>query len=88
MVVFLGAKGAKLYHLILMSIAMLVIGWVFLFESYTFFWIPFLALIPLFLHLITVIRNSDPKQLDYELKKVALSTFLLSVLIFITLYIE
>ena len=70
-----------------MSIAMLVIGWVFLFESYTFFWIPFLALIPLFSHLITVIKNSDPKQLDPELKKVALSTFLLSVLIFITLYI-
>ena len=87
MVVFLGAKGAKRYHLILMSIAMLVIGWVFLFESYTFFWIPFLALIPLFSHLITVIKNSDPKQLDPELKKVALSTFLLSVLIFITLYI-
>jgi len=39
------------------------------------------------LHLITVIKNSDPKQLDPELKKVALSTFLLSVLIFITLYL-
>jgi len=85
--VFLGAKGAKRYHLILMSIGIIVVLCVFLFENYTYFWIPFLALIPLFFHLITIIKNSNLKQLDDELKKVAFSTFFLSVLIFITLYI-
>ena len=85
--VSLGAKGAKRYHLILMSIVIIVVLCVFLFENYTYFWIPFLALITLFFHLITIIKNSNPKQLDDELKKVAFSTFFLSVLIFITLYI-
>ncbi|MDG1023361.1 MAG: 1,4-dihydroxy-2-naphthoate octaprenyltransferase [Flavobacteriaceae bacterium] len=87
LVVILGSKGAKRYHLILMGIAILLIGRVFLLESYALFWIPFIALIPLSLHLRIVIKNSDPKQLDPELKKVALSTFLLSILIFITLFI-
>ncbi|MDA9365335.1 1,4-dihydroxy-2-naphthoate octaprenyltransferase [Flavobacteriaceae bacterium] len=87
MVVFLGAKRAKMYHIILMVLAIILFVGVFLSNIYTFFWIPFLALIPFFLHLIAVIKNSDPKQLDPELKKVALSTFMLSVLIFITLYI-
>ena len=39
------------------------------------------------MHLIRIIKISDPKQFDPELKKVALSTFFLSVLIFITLLI-
>ena len=85
--VLLGAKAAKRYHFILIGCAMLLITIVFLIASYTFFWIPFIALIPLIMHLIKVIKISDPKQFDPELKKVALSTFFLSVLIFITLLI-
>ena len=85
--VLLGAKAAKRYHFILIGSAMLLITTVFLIASYTFFWIPFIALIPLIMHLIRVIKISDPKQFDPELKKVALSTFFLSVLIFITLLI-
>jgi 1,4-dihydroxy-2-naphthoate octaprenyltransferase len=85
--VLLGAKAAKRYHFILIGCAMLLITIVFLIASYTFFWIPFIALIPLIMHLIKVIKISDPKQFDPELKKVALSIFFLSVLIFITLLI-
>ena len=86
-VLLLGAKAAKRYHFILIGSAILLITTVFLITSYTFFWIPFIALIPLIMHLIMVIKISDPKQFDPELKKVALSTFFLSVLIFITLLI-
>lgn len=39
------------------------------------------AYIPLTLHLIRVHKNQDPKLLDPELKKLALSTFALSVLL-------
>ena len=85
--VLLGAKAAKRYHFILIGSAMLLITTVFLIASYTFFWIPFIALIPLIMHLIRVIKISDPKQFDPELKKLALYTFFLSVLIFITLLI-
>ena len=87
LVVLLGAKAAKRYHFILIGSAMLLITIVFLITSCTFFWIPFIALIPLIMHLIRIIKISDPKQFDPELKKVALSTFFLSVLIFITLLI-
>ena len=87
LVVLLGAKTAKRYHFILIGSAMLLITIVFLITSCTFFWIPFIALIPLIMHLIRIIKISDPKQFDPELKKVALSTFFLSVLIFITLLI-
>ncbi len=47
------------------------------FDQYLFL----LAYIPLTKHLITVSKNQNPKLLDPELKKLALSTFLLSVLL-------
>jgi 1,4-dihydroxy-2-naphthoate octaprenyltransferase len=36
-------------------------------------------------HLITVYRNKEPRALDPELKKLAISTFLLSVLLALSL---
>ena len=47
------------------------------FDQYLFI----LAYIPLTKHLITVYKNQNPKLLDPELKKLALSTFLLSILL-------
>jgi len=43
-----------------------------------------LGVFPLLFHLLSVIKNKDPKTLDPELKKVALATFALSLLIFIS----
>ena len=40
-----------------------------------------LAYIPLIKHLNTVYKNQDPRALDPELKKLALSTFALSILL-------
>ncbi|MBV5283951.1 MAG: hypothetical protein JZU53_16130, partial [Paludibacter sp.] len=40
-----------------------------------------LAYIPLTKHLITVRKNQEPRALDPELKKLALSTFVLSILL-------
>jgi 1,4-dihydroxy-2-naphthoate octaprenyltransferase len=40
-----------------------------------------LAYIPLTKHLITVYKNKVPRDLDPELKKLALSTFALSILL-------
>jgi len=81
-VVQIGGKKAKIYHFSLIIIAMIsVIVFAFLsdynFDQYLFL----LAYIPLTKHLITVYKNQDPKLLDPELKKLALSTFLLSVLL-------
>lgn len=82
LVVKMGAEKAKKYHYFLIITAMIsvVIFAVlsdFNFDQYLFL----LAYIPLTKHLITVSKNQDPKLLDPELKKVALSTFMLSVLL-------
>ena len=49
----------------------------FNFDIYIFL----IAYIPLTKHLITVYKNREPKALDPELKKLALSTFALSLLL-------
>lgn len=82
--VILGALGAKYYHyfLILSATGALIVF--FVQQTLSFNWLILVGLIPLLIHLLTVIQNKDPKTLDPELKKVALTTFGLSVLIFIS----
>lgn len=82
LVVQIGGKKAKLYHyfLILFSMALVLIFALlnnFQFDQYLFL----LAYIPLTKHLISVYKNEDPRSLDPELKKLALSTFALAVLL-------
>jgi 1,4-dihydroxy-2-naphthoate octaprenyltransferase len=81
-VVKIGAANAKKYHYFLIVGAMvLILIFAFLsdfhFDQYLFL----LAYIPLTKHLITVYKNKDARALDPELKKVALSTFALSILL-------
>ena len=82
LVVKIGIENAKKYHYFLVIGAMflvLVFAVVsnFNFDQYLFL----LAYIPLVKHLITVRKNQNSKLLDPELKKVALSTFVLSILL-------
>jgi 1,4-dihydroxy-2-naphthoate octaprenyltransferase len=81
-VVKIGGAKAKLYHYFLVVSAMsLVLLFAFLnqfhFDQYIFV----VAYFPLTSHLITVYKNRDSRTLDPELKKLALSTFLLSILL-------
>jgi 1,4-dihydroxy-2-naphthoate octaprenyltransferase len=81
-VVKIGGVNAKKYHYFLVISAMvLVLVFAVLnnfhFDQYLFL----LAYIPLTKHLISVYKNQEPKALDPELKKLALSTFGLSVLL-------
>ncbi|TDD97968.1 1,4-dihydroxy-2-naphthoate octaprenyltransferase [Flavobacterium cellulosilyticum] len=81
-VVKIGGEKAKKYHYFLIISAMvLVLVFAILnnfhFDQYLFL----IAYIPLTKHLHTVYKNQDPRALDPELKKLALSTFALSVLI-------
>jgi 1,4-dihydroxy-2-naphthoate octaprenyltransferase len=81
-VVKMGGQAAKKYHYFLIITAMIsVVAFAILsdynFDQYLFL----LAYIPLTKHLIVVYKNQEPKLLDPELKRVALSTFLLSVLL-------
>lgn len=86
MVVKMGAEKAKIYHYSLIITALLLI--LIFAILYGFRGLQFLFLmgyIPLILHLKTVTKNNVPKELDPELKKVALGTFFLSVLLCIVL---
>jgi len=81
-VVKIGALKAKKYHYFLIVSAMVL---VILFAIINHFrldqYLFLLAYIPLTKHLITVYKNQEPKALDPELKKLALSTFALSILL-------
>ncbi|WP_296147495.1 1,4-dihydroxy-2-naphthoate octaprenyltransferase [uncultured Flavobacterium sp.] len=76
-----GAKAKKYHYFLIVSAMILVLVFAVLkdfnFDQYIFL----LAYFPLTKHLITVSRNTEPRALDPELKKLALSTFLLSVLL-------
>ena len=91
-----GGVWAKKYHFFLIITAMvlvLVFAIIFDFsyrdpnpENFNFDIYFFLvAYIPLIAHLQRVAKNNDPKLLDPELKKLALSTFLLSILLSLSL---
>lgn len=81
LVVKIGEEFAKYYHYYLLITAFL---FAFLYTSLHFQspkqFLFIVAFIPIFLHLRTVYKNENPKLLDPELKKLALSTFLFAFL--------
>ena len=81
-VVKIGGAKAKKYHYFLIVTAMVLVLVFAVLEDFHFDQYLFLiAYIPLTKHLITVYKNQEPKALDPELKKLALSTFALSLLL-------
>jgi 1,4-dihydroxy-2-naphthoate octaprenyltransferase len=86
LVVKMGGEKAKIYHYFLVISAMILVLEFSYFKDFNIDqYIYVLAFIPLIKHLVTVYKNENPKELDPELKKVALSTFALSVLLSLSL---
>ncbi len=82
--VLMGPKNIKIYHFLLIIISFIcAIIYFLLTAKFWFHYIPLLAFIPLFIHLKTVSENTSAPLLDPELKKVALTTSLFSVLFLI-----
>ena len=81
LVVKMGDEFAKYYHYYLLVAAFLLatLYSTFHFKSYWQF-LFIIAFIPIAKHLFTVYNNKEPKLLDPELKKLALSTFLFAIL--------
>ena len=77
----LGKKRAKIYHYSLI-VSALITSLVFVFLNYQdpkqFLFL--VSFIPLFRHLFVVAKNTEPRALDSELKKVSLSTFAFAIL--------
>lgn len=77
----IGKRNAKVYHNILISLAIVLsglFGVLYYTSPYNLIFIA--AYIPLLIHLNKVNKNTNPKMLDPELKKLALTTVLLSIL--------
>ncbi len=78
----LGLKRAKVYHTVLIVGALLIsliFGILYYRSPYNFVFI--LIFIPLIKHLRAVLKSENPKDLDPQLKILALSTFGLSILL-------
>lgn len=88
LVVKIGGKKAKVYHFIIVILAMLslsVFAWLKDFRLLQYLFL--IGFIPVLLHLKRIASYQNPKQYDPELKVLSLSTFLISVLLSIVLNI-
>lgn len=84
LVVYLGFAKGKIYHYTLLVTAFLCIvffSWLN-FEGWHRF-LPLIAFVPIFWHLKTIYLTSSPESIDPELKKLALSSFFLAVLMYV-----
>lgn len=83
--VLLGGSNIKIYHYALIVCAFFFALLYFILKNVNWYeYLPMLAFVPLLFHLKTVKENTSPPLLDPELKKVALSTFLFSLLFFVS----
>ncbi|MDH3381070.1 MAG: 1,4-dihydroxy-2-naphthoate polyprenyltransferase [Flavobacteriaceae bacterium] len=81
LVVKMGYKFGKIYHsVLLLSAVFLSVLYTLIYFKTSFQLVFLIALVPLGKHFITVVKNNNPKELDGELKKLALSTFLFAIL--------
>ena len=80
--VIMGRKTSKFYHILLIILA-IVLSTIFGLLYYTspFNLLFVLMFIPMILHVKFVIKNKNPKLLDSQLKVLALTTFIFSVLL-------
>ncbi|SHE74978.1 1,4-dihydroxy-2-naphthoate prenyltransferase [Psychroflexus salarius] len=75
-----GKKFAKIYHVSLICIAILCLVFYGYFRFENDQWLSLIGCIPLLIHLKKVINYTNPKDLDPELKKVALSCFAIALI--------
>jgi 1,4-dihydroxy-2-naphthoate octaprenyltransferase len=86
MIVKMGFETGKLYHYSLLCLAFISMLLFIIFNAQNWYQsVPLLAFIPVFIHLRKVKNTIEPILLDPELKKLALSTFFLAILFYITL---
>ncbi|MDB4292705.1 1,4-dihydroxy-2-naphthoate octaprenyltransferase [Maribacter sp.] len=85
MIVKMGLIRGKIYHYTILCVSFLcVIVFLAFSADHLVQYVPLLAFVPILVHLRKVHTIKDPKSFDPELKKLALSTFLLSVLLYIS----
>jgi 1,4-dihydroxy-2-naphthoate octaprenyltransferase len=85
LVVRMGFEKGKKYHYFLLFMAFIcLLVFMALTNTIWYHYASLIAFIPIFRHMAKVRRTSNVAQLDPELKKLALSTFLLALLFYIS----
>jgi 1,4-dihydroxy-2-naphthoate polyprenyltransferase len=80
LVVHIGSKAAKIYHLLLITFSVLFSLAYTILHYNSVFQFLFILTCPLFaLNISVVMKNNDPRELNRELKKLALTTFAFSI---------
>ena len=89
LVVWIGSKAAKLYHTVLIGLSF-VFSTIYALKFFTsVYQYLFILTSPLFfMNVMVVIQNTEPAQLNKELKKLAFSTFAFSIAFGIGLIIQ
>ena len=85
LVVKMGYQKGKIYHYIILAISFLAMLIFTIFNGYS--WINYgylIVFLPIFFHAKMVYNTQDPKNLDPELKKLALLTFFLAILFYLS----
>ena len=84
LIVKMGFNNGKKYHYALLIIAFVcILIFSFMANNGSLYLVPLLSFVPIFVHLRKVQKTLKPILLDPELKKLALSTFLLAVLLYL-----
>lgn len=86
LVVKMGVDYAKLYHVLLVIAALLALFFFILKSEAVICFIAFLPALSLFMHLMKVAKVRTTKEFDPELKTVALSTFAIALLYFVSIW--
>jgi 1,4-dihydroxy-2-naphthoate octaprenyltransferase len=80
LVVHIGKQAAKTYHLVLILLSILFSLFYTLVTFHSVYQFLFILTCPLFaFNAIVVMKNTDPRELNLELKKLAFSTFAFSI---------
>lgn len=88
LVVKIGGKKAKIYHFVIVILALVfLVIFSFLKDFKAIQYLFLLGFIPVLLHLKRIYNYQNPKEYDPELKVLALSTFLISVLLSVGLIV-
>jgi 1,4-dihydroxy-2-naphthoate octaprenyltransferase len=81
LVVQFGFKNGKYYHMLLILAGLVTMAiYILKFKTSDWWWLEMVTLPLFFLNIKTVLNNSDPKTLDPELRKLALTTALFTLL--------
>ena len=82
--VLLGQNKSKIYHYFLIIIAFISLIFLLINSGSKLYYFSFLPFVICLINVLSVYKNKNPQDLDGELKKVALSCFITSLMLYVT----